>query len=67
MSNEEFRRFRASSKAAKSYIDKRRLLKRKLIKVVFASVVPNEKGNSWFVIVTHTLWSTAGIVAWQTT
>jgi len=67
MSNDEFREFRASSKAAKTYIDRRSLLKRKLIKVVFASVVPNKKGGSWFVIVTHTLWSTGGIVAWQTT
>ena len=65
LSDEEFRKFHASTKAAKSYIDKRHLLKRKLIKVVFANESPSGDGGEWFVIISHTIQSTAAVVAFQ--
>ncbi|MGH9727475.1 MAG: hypothetical protein ACRD4V_02650 [Candidatus Acidiferrales bacterium] len=66
LSDEEFKKFHASTKAAKRYIDKRGFLKRKLIKVVFVNRVPNGNGGDWIVIIGHTVWSTAGVLAYQT-
>lgn len=66
LSNEEFRKFHASTKAAMLYIDRRHFLKRKLIKVVFANHAPNGKGGDWIVIIGHTDYSTAAVLAYQT-
>lgn len=65
LSNEEFREFHASTKVAKSYIDRRGLLKRKLIKVVFVNQAPNGSGGDWIVLIAHTYYSTAGVLAYQ--
>lgn len=65
LSNDEFRKFHASTSAAKSFIDKRRFFKRKLIKVVFVNHAPNDDGTSWLLIISHSLQSTAAVVAWQ--
>ncbi|MGH9864797.1 MAG: hypothetical protein ACRD4H_05210 [Candidatus Acidiferrales bacterium] len=65
LSNEEFRKFHASTRAAMSYIDKRRFLKRKLIKVVFANYAPNGNGGDWIVLIAHTDYSTAAVVSYQ--
>lgn len=65
LSNDEFRRFHASTSAAKSFLDKHRFFKRKLIKVVFVNHAPNDDGASWLLIISHSLQSTAAVVAWQ--
>ncbi|MFZ0212535.1 MAG: hypothetical protein WBE20_16365 [Candidatus Acidiferrales bacterium] len=65
MSNAEFKKFHASRKIAMKYVDRRRILKRNLIKLVFGSVVPNGSDNCWIVMIAHTLESTAVITAWQ--
>jgi len=64
LSNEEFRKFHASTKAAMRYIDRRHFLKRKLIKVVFANQYSNGSGD-WILIISHTDYSTAAVVAYQ--
>ena len=65
LSNEEFRKFHASTKTAKSYIDSRGFLKRKLIKLVFVNMVPTDNGSSWLVVISHTYESTAAVLAYQ--
>ncbi|HVA17687.1 MAG TPA: hypothetical protein VMV59_08245 [Candidatus Dormibacteraeota bacterium] len=65
LSNAEFSKFHASTKAAKGYIDKHHFLKRKLIKVVFANQSPRDNGGDWTVIISHTIQSTAGVIAYQ--
>lgn len=65
LANSEFQKFHGSVKAAMSYLDRRGYFKRKLIKLVFADVVPCPGGGPWFVVVTHTMHSTAVVVAWQ--
>ncbi|MHB8525214.1 MAG: hypothetical protein ACYDD2_03545 [Candidatus Acidiferrales bacterium] len=65
LSNEEFRKFHASTTAAKRYIDRRHFLKRKLIKVVFANHAKNGDGGNWIVMISHTDYSTAAVLAYQ--
>jgi len=65
LSNEEFREFHASTKAAMRYIDRRHFLKRKLIKVVFANHVASGSGGDWITIISHTDYSTAAVVSYQ--
>ncbi len=65
MTNAEFKKFRASRKAAMNYIDRRHILKRKLINLVFGSIVRNKTDHGWVVMMAHTLHSTAVITAWQ--
>ncbi|HTU36225.1 MAG TPA: hypothetical protein VMF66_20670 [Candidatus Acidoferrum sp.] len=66
MTDAEFRKFRSSVRFAQTYIDKRKYLKRKLIKFVFTSVV-GERGsrNAWSLILVHTTLSTGRVIAWQ--
>lgn len=65
LSDDEFRKFHASTGAAKRYIDKRGFLKRKLIKVVFVNQAPSSNGGDWTVMISHTVWSTAAVIAYQ--
>lgn len=65
MSDEEFSEFHSSTRVAKSYLDRHKYLKRKLIKLVFTSVKRNGKGCEWTLIVIHTLQSTGFVTAWQ--
>ncbi|HEV2223151.1 MAG TPA: hypothetical protein VGR84_09125 [Candidatus Acidoferrales bacterium] len=65
LSNEEFRKFHASTAAAKRYIDDHHFLKRKLIKVVFVNRSPNDDGTQWLVVISHTIESTAAVLAYQ--
>jgi hypothetical protein len=65
MSNEEFRKFQSSARFAKSYIDKKRYLKRKLIKFAFVSVPRRPQHECyWTLILSHTPESTGKIIAW---
>jgi hypothetical protein len=64
MSDEEFRKFSSSARFAKSYIDRKRYLKRKLIKFAFVSVPRRRRGCIWTVMLTHTPESTGKVVAW---
>jgi hypothetical protein len=65
VSNEEFEKIHASKIAAKRYLDSQKILKRKLIHVVFCDVRPRDDGGYWILTVTHTVYSTACIVALQ--
>lgn len=65
LSNEEYRKFHASTGVAKAYIDRRHFLKKKLKKVVFVNQAPNSSGGDWIIIIDHTEWSTAGVLAYQ--
>ncbi|MFI5073277.1 MAG: hypothetical protein WBE21_00235 [Candidatus Acidiferrales bacterium] len=65
LSNEEFRKFHASTAAAKRYIDDHHFLKRKLIKVVFVNRSSNDNGTLWLVVISHTIESTAAVIAYQ--
>jgi hypothetical protein len=65
MPDTEFKKFRASRKMAMKYIDRRHILKRKLIGLVFGNIVANKTDNCWVVMIAHTLHSTAVITAWQ--
>ncbi|HXW56227.1 MAG TPA: hypothetical protein VEJ67_10790 [Candidatus Cybelea sp.] len=66
MPDDDFRRFHTSTAAAKNYLDKCRYLKRELIAVIFGEVVPQPgDGGVWTIVVTHTVKSTAVVVAWQ--
>ncbi|HEV2205160.1 MAG TPA: hypothetical protein VGR36_01390 [Candidatus Acidoferrales bacterium] len=65
MSDEEFKEFHSSVRVAKNFLDKRKYLKRKLIKLVFTSVKRNTKCGEWTLIVVHTLQSTGFVTAWQ--
>jgi hypothetical protein len=65
MSQDDFKDFHSSTAAAMGYIDKRGYLKRKLIQIVFGEVVTRDDGGVWTIIITHTVRSTAVVVAWQ--
>jgi hypothetical protein len=66
MSDEEFKKFHSSARFAKSYIDKHRYLKRKLIRFLFINVVAQRKhGGHWSLLLVHTPLSTAKVIAWQ--
>ena|ERR1700686_3276687 len=65
VSNEQFKKIRASKHAALDYLEDQHIFKRKLIKVVFCDVTPNDDGDGWFLMMPHTPLSTASIVAWQ--
>ncbi|HKV27419.1 MAG TPA: hypothetical protein VJN90_03990 [Candidatus Acidoferrales bacterium] len=65
LSNEQFKKFHASTAAAKKFIDNGHFFKRKLIRVVFVNHAPNDNGTSWLLIISHSLQSTAAVVAWQ--
>ncbi len=64
VSNEQFKKIHASKAAALKYLDDQHIFKRKLIKVVFCQVTPNES-DGWILLISHTPQSTACIVAWQ--
>jgi hypothetical protein len=67
LTNEEFQKNFRSKKAAKRFIDSLHILKRPLVRVVFADIVKARKnGNGWIVIGPHTSHSTIAIIAWQT-
>ncbi|HEV2617606.1 MAG TPA: hypothetical protein VGU63_13455 [Candidatus Acidoferrales bacterium] len=66
LSNEEYRKFHASTTAAKRFIDRAHFFKRKLIKVVFVNHASSDDDSSWLLIISHSLQSTAAVVAWQT-
>jgi hypothetical protein len=66
LTNEDFQKNFSNEVAAKQYIDNLHILKRPLIKVVFADIVPAKDGNGWIVIGPHTAHSTLAIIAWQT-
>ncbi|SRR6266403_6314328 len=65
VSNDQFKKIRASKKAAKEYLDSQHIFKRKLIKVVFCDVTPSDDGDGWILLLPHTPHSTASISAWQ--
>ena len=54
-------------KRAKKYIDTNGFLKAPLIQVNFGDVCPGGKGKDWYIVIGHTLHSTASIIAWQET
>jgi hypothetical protein len=66
MTNDEFEKFRKSKRAAMKFVDDEKLLKRKLINLIFADVMGTKGGECWIVVLTHTTHSTAVIIAWQT-
>ncbi len=67
MSPEAFKKFSKSKRAAMDYIDGLRILKQKLIDLIFADIWPDkEGGGEWILIISHTTHSTATVVAWQT-
>lgn len=65
LSNKEFRKFHASTAAAKRYIDRHHFLKKELKKVVFANQMPNDDGGDWIIIIGHTDYSTGAVLAYQ--
>jgi hypothetical protein len=65
VSNEEFEKIYASTITAKKYLDGQKILKRKLIRVVFCDVTARDDGGDWILTVTHTYHSTGCIVAFQ--
>lgn len=65
MADKEFQEFRKSEAEAKAFLDNHGYFKRKLINLIFCDVVPCPNGVAWWVIVIHTLHSTAVIVAFQ--
>ncbi len=64
VSNDQFKKIHASKAAARKYLDDQHIFKKKLIKVIFCAVTPNDS-DGWILIVSHTAQSTATIVAWQ--
>jgi hypothetical protein len=65
VSNDLFEKIHASKAAALKYLEDQHIFKRKLIKIVFCDVTPNDDGDGWILIIPHTPLSTASIVAWQ--
>ena len=65
LSDADFHKYFGSKKKAMAYLDGKGFFKAKLIQVKFADVVPAHDGQGWYIVVTHTLHSTAIIVAWQ--
>jgi len=65
VSNDQFEKIHASEDAAKAYLDSQRIFKKKLIKAVFCNVEASKDGTSWILIISHTVYSTASIVAWE--
>ncbi|HXY24182.1 MAG TPA: hypothetical protein VEI73_05995 [Candidatus Acidoferrum sp.] len=65
MSNEQFEKIRGEKKAAMEYLDAQKILKRKLIDLVFGDVTENRDGGTWIVILGHTGKSTGCVIAWQ--
>ncbi len=67
VSNEEFEKIHTSKIAAKKYLDRQHIFRRKLIRIVFCSVwpQPHDPGGDWVLVTTHTVYSTACISAVQ--
>lgn len=65
VSNDQFKKIHASNDAAMDYLESQHIFKRKLIKVFFCRVTPNDDGDGWILMISHTPQSTALIVAWE--
>jgi hypothetical protein len=67
LSEEAYKKFVKSKRAAMKFLDDLHVLKQKLINLIFADLVPSVKGpgGEWIMIVTHTTRSTAVVVGWQ--
>jgi hypothetical protein len=65
LSDDQFKKIYASKDAAKKYLDGQSILKLPLVDVVFCDVTAGDEGQPWYVIIPHTVHSTASIVAWQ--
>jgi len=65
LSDKDFRKFHASTAAAKRYMNRHNFFKKDLKKVVFANRMPNDDGGDWIIIIGHTDWSTGAVVAYQ--
>jgi hypothetical protein len=67
LSNEAFRKFSKSRKAAMQFIDRLGILKAKLINLIFGDITPDvvRPGGVWIVITSHTTKSTAVVIGWQ--
>jgi hypothetical protein len=67
LSEQTFKKFSKSKKAAMKFIDDLRILKQKLINLIFADIVPSigGPGGEWICIIIHTTKSTASVVGWQ--
>ncbi len=67
LSDQAYKKFVKSKKAAMKFIDGLHILKQKLINLIFADQVPSVigPGGEWIAIVIHTTRSTATVVGWQ--
>ncbi len=67
LSEQTFKKFSKSKRAAMRFIDDLRILKQKLINLIFADIVPSVigSGGEWICIIIHTTKSTASVVGWQ--
>jgi hypothetical protein len=67
LSDEAYKKFVKSKRAAMKFIDDLHVLKQKLINLIFAELVPSAKGpgGEWIMIIPHTTRSTAVVVGWQ--
>lgn len=65
LSDADFHKYFGNKKKAMAYLDGKGFFKAKLIQVKFADVVSAHDGQGWYIVITHTLHSTAIIVAWQ--
>jgi len=67
LSEQTFKKFSKSKKAAMKFIDDLHILKQPLLHLNFADITPDvaAPGGEWILVIPHTLKSTATVVAWQ--
>lgn len=65
LSNADFHKYFANKKTAMDYLDSQHFLKAKLINLKFAEVRSAHNDEEWYIIIGHTPYSTALVIAWQ--